>query len=90
MVNCLAHAKVADLRRHLDRLICSAGEESVFLVNVGTSDIGKDWREALEAKFSLLGKRLKSNTSMVAFSEMLLVTRTGQLDRKNCRVSMCG
>ena len=77
MVTCLPGAKVADLSRHLDRLMCSAGEEPVVVVHVGTNDIGKGRRDALEAKFRLLGKRLKSRTSMVAFSEMLPVPHAG-------------
>uniref|UniRef100_A0A8C3F4Q9 SGNH hydrolase-type esterase domain-containing protein n=1 Tax=Chrysemys picta bellii TaxID=8478 RepID=A0A8C3F4Q9_CHRPI len=77
MVTCLPGAKVADLSRHLDRLMCSAGEEPVVVVHVGTNDIGKGRRDVLEAKFRLLGKRLKSRTSMVAFSEMLPVPHTG-------------
>ncbi|XP_075774322.1 uncharacterized protein LOC142825946 [Pelodiscus sinensis] len=77
MVTCLPGAKVADLSRHLDRLMCSAGEEPVVVVHVGTNDVGKSRRDVLEAKFRLLGKRLKSRTSMVAFSEMLPVPRAG-------------
>ncbi|XP_050804876.1 uncharacterized protein LOC127048856 [Gopherus flavomarginatus] len=77
MVTCLPGAKIADLSRHLDRLMCSAGEEPVVVVHVGTNDIGKGRKDVLEAKFKLLGKRLKSRTSMVAFSEMLPVPRSG-------------
>ncbi|XP_075768138.1 uncharacterized protein LOC142821193 isoform X1 [Pelodiscus sinensis] len=42
-----------------------------------TNDVGRGRREVLEAKFRLLGKRLKPRTSMVAFSEMLPVLRAG-------------
>ena len=77
MVTCLPGAKVEDLLRHLDRLMCSAGEELVVVVHVGTNDVGKGRRDVLEAKFRLLGKRLKSRTSMVAFSEMLPVPCAG-------------
>uniref|UniRef100_A0A8C3F9E0 Uncharacterized protein n=1 Tax=Chrysemys picta bellii TaxID=8478 RepID=A0A8C3F9E0_CHRPI len=55
----------------------NAGEEPVVVEHVGTNDIRKDRRDVLEAKFRLLGKRLKSRTSMVAFSEMLPVPHAG-------------
>uniref|UniRef100_A0A8C3IA66 SGNH hydrolase-type esterase domain-containing protein n=1 Tax=Chrysemys picta bellii TaxID=8478 RepID=A0A8C3IA66_CHRPI len=77
MVTCLPGATVVDRSRYLHRLMCSAGEEPVVVVHVGTNDIGKGRRDVLEAKFRLLGKRLKSRTSMVAFSEMLPVPRAG-------------
>ena len=41
LVTCLPGAKVADLTRHLDKVLDSAGEESAVLVHVGTNDIGK-------------------------------------------------
>lgn len=86
MVTGLPAAKVADLLKHLDNRLCSAGEEPVLVGHVGTSDVGKGRREVLEATFRLLGRRLKSRTAVVVFSEMLPVPRA----RQNCRVSLRG
>lgn len=49
----------------------------MVVVHEGTNDMGKGSREVLEGKFRLLGKNLKSKTTMVAFSEILPVPRTG-------------
>ena len=77
MVTCLPGAKVADITSRLDRLVESAGEEVAVVVHVGTNDVGKGSREVLEAKFRLLGRRLKARTPKVAFSEVLPVPRAG-------------
>lgn len=62
----------------------------MVVVHVGTNDTGKGRRDVLEAKFRLLGKRLKSRTSMVAFPEMLPVPRAGPGRQQSFRVSMRG
>lgn len=77
VVSCLPGAKVADITRNLDSLLERTGKEPVVVVHVGTNDVGKAKQSVLEAKFRLLGRRLKSRTSKVAFSEVLPVPRAG-------------
>ncbi|XP_053160636.1 uncharacterized protein LOC128348917 [Hemicordylus capensis] len=84
-VTCLPGAKVADIMQCLDRLLGSAGEETVVVVHVGTNDVGKCSREVLEAKFRLIGSILKSRTPKLAFSEMLPVARASTVRQAELR-----
>lgn len=47
----------------------------MVLVHVGTNKVSKGSWEVMEAKFRLLGRRLKFKTSMAAFSELLPMPR---------------
>lgn len=49
----------------------------MIVVHVDTNDVGKGSREVLEAKFMLLGWKLKPMFPMEAFSEMPPVPRAG-------------
>ena len=72
----LPGAKVMDVTSRLERLGKSAGDKVALLVHVGNKDVGKCSHEVVEAKFWLLGKKLKARTSKVAFSEVLPVPHT--------------
>ena len=75
-VTYLTGAKVTDIMYPLDRLVENAGEKVVVLY-VSTKDMGECSQKALDAKFRLLGKKLKARTSMVVFLEVLPLPRTG-------------
>lgn len=66
MVTCLPRCKGSRPPRCVDRLFGRVGKELEVVVHVGTRDIGKDSKEVLEARFRLLGRRLKSRISTVA------------------------
>lgn len=67
MVTCLPGTKVVDITSCLDRLVESAEEEEAVVVHV---------QAVMEAKLRLLGRKLKTRTIKVVFSEVLSVPHT--------------
>lgn len=57
-----ARCKGGGYYKTLDGLLVNAGEEPMMVVHVGTNDIGSCRREVQEAKFRLLGRRLRSRS----------------------------
>lgn len=51
--------------------MASARKESVVMIHIGASDIGRRKREVMEATLRLLGERLKSRISGAISSSIL-------------------
>lgn len=57
-ITCLSGVKVVGVAHHLESLVDSAGEESVVVGHIDTTDMGKPSHQVPGAKFRLLVRML--------------------------------